>query len=319
MVEQKVAALYHLVRVPDCEGLKSSLIAFCKGYNILGGLIVADEGLNGTVAGNVEGIDSFIAFLRSNPLFCDIDVKFSFSGKEDSPFHRLRVRIKPELITMGVRDLNLDDDHRGVYLNSYEWNDMIKDPDVVVLDVRNTYETEIGSFQRALDPKTEKFGEFPTYVEECLMGKRDKKVAMFCTGGIRCEKASAYLKERCGFQDVYHLKGGILKYLEEIPVENSLFVGDCYVFDGRVSVQHGLKCGSFQACAACRHPLSPSDCKHEEYIEGIACGYCAPTLTPKQKIRAGERHLQMQLARKEGTTHLGNTCPQSKGRQQKKN
>lgn len=299
----KVMALYKFAALPEAEDLKAPLAEFCCARGIKGTLILAPEGINGTVAGAPEAIDALADYLfAAGPFGTRLEgaeVKYSFA--ETAPFLRMKVRLKPEIVTLRAPEA---DPSRivGTYVEPEDWNSLIERNDVVLVDTRNDYEVGLGTFQRALDPKTANFTEFKDYVAQNLDPKRDKKVAMFCTGGIRCEKASSYLLSQ-GFEEVFHLKGGILKYLEVIPEEQSRFAGECFVFDERVSVGHGLELGQATLCRACRHPLTEADRRHADYHEGVSCPHCIGD-TAKHNA-AAERQRQMDLARKRGRTHLG--------------
>ncbi|MDQ2075290.1 rhodanese-related sulfurtransferase [Marinimicrobium sp. ABcell2] len=300
-----VAALYKFASLPDYQQLSDPLKQQCERLGLKGTLLLAEEGINGTVAGSREGIDGLLDYLRSDPRLADVEHKEALH--EDMPFYRMKVKLKREIVTMGVE--GIDPRHVvGTYVAPQDWNQLISDPDVVVVDTRNHYEYAIGSFERALDPQTETFREFPEYVEQNLDPSKHKKVAMFCTGGIRCEKATAYLKQQ-GFDEVYHLQGGILKYLEEVPKEQSLWRGECFVFDNRVAVNHDLEQGSYDQCHGCRHPITEADKQSEFYMKGVSCPRCYDTLTEDQKTRFRERQKQMELARQRNQVHLGAPPP----------
>jgi UPF0176 protein len=301
MTKFVVAALYKFVPLSDIKGMKEDILRVCRKNGICGTLLLAHEGINGTIAGTREGIDAILAFLKSYPALTDMDLKESFA--EEEPFYRMKVRLKKEIVTIGIPEVN-PNETVGTYLAPEEWNKLISDPDTLLLDTRNDYEVQIGTFRRAVNPNTETFREFPAYVEKYLGNQKHKKVAMFCTGGIRCEKASSYMK-KMGFDEVYHLKGGILKYLEDMPSEKSLWEGECFVFDQRVAVKHGLELGSYELCPSCRHPIKAADKKNEKYIEGIACPHCHDTLSAEKKSAAAERHKQMKLAASRGEKHIG--------------
>jgi UPF0176 protein len=299
----KVMALYKFAALPDADALKTPLAQFCCNRGIKGTLILAPEGINGTVAGSSEAIEALADFLFGSGPFGQrlegAEVKYSFA--ETAPFLRMKVRLKPEIVTLRAPEAD-PSQVVGTYVEAEDWNRLIEQDDVVLIDTRNDYEVGLGTFQNALDPHTASFTEFKDYVAQNLDPKRDKKVAMFCTGGIRCEKASSYLLSQ-GFEDVFHLKGGILKYLETVPEAESRFDGECFVFDERVSVGHGLVPGSATLCRACRHPLTPEDRQHPDYHEGTACPHC---VGDEAKHRAAaERQHQMDLAKKRGTAHLG--------------
>ncbi len=295
----RVAALYRFCRVAAPEALKAPLAAFCCGRGIKGTLLLAKEGVNGTVAGPSQAIGELIRQLEE--IFGPVEMKFS--DATEMPFHRMKVRLKKEIVTMGVDDIDPLAD-AGAYVEPQDWNALISQEDTVVVDTRNDYEVALGSFENALDPATASFREFPRWVEENLTNLEGKKVAMFCTGGIRCEKATAYLRSR-GFAEVYHLKGGILKYLEAVPEEESLFRGECFVFDERVSVVHGLAEGEAELCRGCRRPLTVEDRKSLFYKEGVACAWCHDKRDEDDRARYAERHRQVRLAEKRGVRHIG--------------
>lgn len=301
----KVAALYHFVALSDFESLRQPLTEFCKAHEIKGTLLLAREGINGTVAGHPPQIDALIDYLKQGNIFKNrfdgIDVKYSYSDK--APFRRMKVRLKEEIVTLRAPEAD-PTVQVGTYVTAQDWNEIISDPDMVVIDTRNDYEVEIGSFKGALDPKTASFTEFKEWVAEHLNPEQNKKVAMFCTGGIRCEKASSFMLAH-GFEEVYHLKGGILKYLEECSSEESLWDGGCFVFDERVAVGHDLEPLDYLLCHACRQPLSVEDRAHEDYELGVQCPYCINVRTEKERARARERQKQMVLAQKTGIAHLG--------------
>jgi UPF0176 protein len=303
-----VAALYQFVRLPDYEALREPLLSKCSEEGIMGTLLLAAEGINGTIAGNRESVDRLLAYLKEDERFAGVEHKESFYA--EMPFYRMKVKLKREIVTMGVE--GIDPNHIvGTYVEPKDWNDLISDPDVTVVDTRNYYEYAIGSFKGAKDPKTTTFREFPEYVEKNLDPSKNKKVAMFCTGGIRCEKSTAYLKEQ-GFDEVYHLKGGILKYLEDVPKENSLWEGECFVFDNRVAVDHDLEKGSYDQCHGCRHPITEEDKLSEYYLAGISCPRCYEHQTPEQKQRFSERQKQIQLAKKRQQHHIGSQAASAK-------
>ncbi|MFM2370877.1 MAG: hypothetical protein RIS85_599 [Pseudomonadota bacterium] len=300
-----VAALYRFSRFEDCASLQASLEQLCREQGIRGTLLIAGEGINGTIAGTPEGIAQVVRHIRGLPDCADLDVKYSSAAA--MPFYRMKVRLKREIVTMGQPDI----DPRaivGTYVDPQDWNALIADPDTIVIDTRNDYEVAAGTFERAIDPKTATFREFPDWFRAeraRLLGEgKPPKVAMFCTGGIRCEKSTAFLKQE-GVEDVYHLKGGILKYLEEVPAENSLWHGECFVFDERVTVGHGLAQGTHTLCRACRRPLDAEDRHSALYEEGVACPACYDERTDAQRASARERHRQTLLAAKRGQEHIG--------------
>jgi len=296
-----VAALYKFVRLDDFEQLREPLLALMLVQNVRGTLLLANEGINGTIAGPRAGIDAVLGWLREDPRLADLEHKESFH--DEHPFLRTKVKLKKEIVTMGVEGI---DPNRtvGTYLSPEEWNAVISDPETLLIDTRNDYEVEVGTFKGAINPETRTFREFPDYVKDTLDPAKHKKVAMFCTGGIRCEKSTAYLKEQ-GFDEVYHLKGGILKYLEEMPREDSLWEGECFVFDERVTVDHDLNPGEFDQCHACRRPISDEEKASEKFQLGVSCPKCYDESSPEQKARFAERQKQIELARARGRQHRG--------------
>ncbi|MGH1367989.1 MAG: rhodanese-related sulfurtransferase [Maritimibacter sp.] len=296
-----VCALYHFTPFPDPAAIQAPLLALCEAQGITGSLLLAREGINGTVAGRADAIDALVAHIRALPGCADFEYKLS-SAKE-KPFGRMKVRLKNEIVTMGQPDV----DPRaavGNYCTPEEWNTLIQAEDVVVIDTRNDYEVSIGTFEGAIDPKTESFREFPAWWQDNKDRFHNKRVAMFCTGGIRCEKSTNYLMSQ-GVEDVFHLKGGILKYLEEVPREESLWNGECFVFDGRVSVGHGLEEGPHELCHACRRPLLPADKARPEYEAGVSCHQCIDQFDEARRDRFRERQHQIALAKKRGENHMG--------------
>ncbi len=289
-----VAALYKFVTLEDFAALRVPLLAAMKVHGVKGTLLLAQEGINGTISGSRAAIDAFLAVLKADRRFADIEHKESFCA--ENPFYRSKVKLKKEIVTIGVDGV---DPNRqvGTYVAPAEWNELIADPDVLVLDTRNGYEVAIGTFEGAADPGIASFGEFPEYVGKTLDPARHRKVAMFCTGGIRCEKASSYMQSR-GFREVYHLKGGILKYLEEVPQAQSKWRGECFVFDHRVAVGHGLAPSAIEMCHGCRMPLEPGDKASPFYEEGVSCPKCFAGLSEKSKASARERQKQIDLAKK---------------------
>lgn len=267
-----VAALYKFVQLQDCSDLRDRLQSHCEQFQIKGTLLLAPEGINGTVAGSRSAIHALLRELRSDPRLADLEHKESFA--EHMPFGRMKVRIKREIVTLG-QPLADPTCQVGTYVDPADWNRLIQDPEVLVLDTRNDYEYAIGSFEGAIAPGTRSFREFPDFVQERLKAAPPRKIATFCTGGIRCEKATAYLLEQ-GFTEVYHLKGGILKYLEQIPAEASLWQGDCFVFDERVSVGQGLRPGSATLCPACGWAVSAEQRASSQFAAGKYCPHCYP-------------------------------------------
>jgi UPF0176 protein len=283
-----VATFYKFVRLANLAEMQTTLLDYCTEQAIRGTILLAAEGINGTIAGSSDAIEQVLAFLRTDPRLADLEHKASFA--EAMPFDRLKVRLKSEIVTLGMPEVD-PSQQVGTYVEPKDWNAIISDPEVIVIDTRNQYEVEIGTFRGALNPKTESFRQFPDYVQQNFDPSRHKKVAMFCTGGIRCEKASAFMLSQ-GFQEVYHLKGGILKYLEDVPAEDSLWQGECFVFDQRVAVQHGLALGNHEMCLSCGHPISDADKASADYEAGISCPHCIAELTPEKRRRQTARHPQ---------------------------
>ncbi|SFV89468.1 Rhodanese domain protein UPF0176 [hydrothermal vent metagenome] len=301
-----VCALYQFVRLDDFEAFQPPLRALLLNLDIKGTILLALEGLNGTVAGTQQSIDKLVQFLADDGRFNRLEIKFSQSEK--LPFKRLKVKLKKEIVTLGVA--NIDPlSSVGTYVKPQDWNALISDPDVVLIDTRNDYEYGIGSFQGAINPNTETFREFPTYTKKHLEQYRHKKVAMFCTGGIRCEKSTAYLKSQ-GFKSVYHLQGGVLKYLETVDEADSLWNGECFVFDERVAVKHNLAQGQYDQCHACRYPITDTDKQHPHYEKGVSCPRCHGTRSEAQINRYQERQHQIELAKARGEEHIGDNAAQ---------
>jgi UPF0176 protein len=296
-----VVALYKFVPLPDYREMREPLLTFCRDHQLRGTLLLAEEGINGTVAGTREAVDALLERLRSDPRLEDMEHKESLH--EARPFLRMKVKLKKEIVTLGVE--GIDPNRRvGTYVEADQWNALVDDPGVTLLDTRNEYECAIGSFRGAVDPGIRNFRDFPGWVSANLDPAEHRRVAMFCTGGIRCEKASAFLLEQ-GFETVYHLRGGILKYLEETPVEDSAWEGECFVFDDRVAVDQGLRRGSYDQCHACRHPISAEDRRSEYYDPGVSCPHCHASSSDAQRERFAERQKQIRLARERGEAHLG--------------
>ena len=296
-----ICAMYKFVTLEDYKDIRQPLWDFMEDNSIKGTLLLAHEGINGTVSGSREAIDALLAWLNKDDRINPISYKESY--EDSQPFYRTKVKLKKEIVTMGVEDI----DPRktvGTYVKPAQWNDLISDPDVTVIDTRNDYEIEIGTFKHAINPDTETFREFPKYVSENLDPQKNKKVAMFCTGGIRCEKSTAYLKEQ-GFDEVYHLEGGILKYLEEVPKEESLWQGDCFVFDNRVAVNHDLEKSHYDQCYACRLPITEEDKLSDKYEQGVSCPRCYGTHSEAQIARFKEREKQIALAKARKEEHIG--------------
>ncbi len=298
-----VAALYKFVSLPDYEDLQQPLLSCCRENDVMGTILLASEGINGTIAGPPEGIRNVLGFLRSDERMTDLVHKESWS--EESPFYRMKVRLKREIVTMGVPEID-PNETVGTYVDAQEWNDLISDPNVVLVDARNDYEVAIGTFKGAIDPHTKSFRELPDWLRGQFADRANTKVAMFCTGGIRCEKSTAFLRSE-GFDDVYHLRGGILKYLETVPEDESLWEGECFVFDQRVAVKHGLEQGSYDQCFACRMPISEEEMQSEMYVKGVSCPHCYDEHSEERKKRFADRQKQIELARQRGEQHIGAT------------
>ncbi|MBT3559321.1 MAG: rhodanese-related sulfurtransferase [Rhodospirillales bacterium] len=301
MTDYLVAALYKFVRLDDFEALQQPLLQKCKDEDVMGTLLLAREGINGTIAGPEKGIRAVLAYLRAEPRLSALEHKESWAS--EAPFLRMKVRLKQEIVTMGEPDID-PVNAVGTYVAPEDWNDLISDPDVVVVDTRNDYEVEIGTFKGAINPNTTSFREFPQWVQDSDILKTNKRVAMFCTGGIRCEKSTAYLRAQ-GVEEVFHLHGGILKYLETVPEQESLWDGECFVFDQRVSVGHALVEGSYDMCHACRHAISDEDKQSPHYVPGVSCPKCHDAHSAKQKKRYADRQKQMDLAKRRNAPHLG--------------
>jgi UPF0176 protein len=300
-MEQTVATFYQFAHLPDCLDWQKKLRTRCKKFNVLGTIILAEEGINATISSSVDGIEAIMDFIKKDPRFTNLTYRLSITPRQT--FYRIRVAVRDEIVTLGDSSIN-PNEQVGKYVEPENWNDIITDPEITVIDTRNDYEIEIGSFKNAVDPDTQTFGQWDEYVEKKLSDHKEKKIAMFCTGGIRCEKASSHLIKR-GFKEVYHLKGGILNYLEKIEPENSLWDGECFVFDHRVSVVHGLKDGNAKICFGCRWPLQEKDLESEKYEPGVCCPHCADKLDPVRRASLEERNRQIQIARNKKRDHLG--------------
>jgi len=305
MTQFTVAALYKFVSLPDYVELRDPLQALCVANDVFGTILLAEEGINGTVAGPDESIAALLAYLRADSRFADVQPKYSWT--DEMPFLRMKVRLKKEIVTMGEPDID-PNDVCGVRVDAKKWNELVSDPETLVIDTRNEYEVELGTFANALSPHTETFRQFPEYVRKELKPSEHKRVAMFCTGGIRCEKATAFMLKE-GFDEVYHLDGGILKYLEtvaepEAKLDNH-WQGECFVFDDRVSVDAELNPGEYLQCHACRRPLHPSEIESPDYQMGVSCPHCIDQVSEKKKAGLRERQLQIELARERGEQHLG--------------
>ena len=296
-----VCTMYKFVTLNDYHRLKQPLLRLMRDQQIRGTILLAQEGMNGTLAGTRVAIDALLSFLHQDPRLAALSHQESFT--KDMPFLRSRVKLKKEIVTMGIA--NIDPKHSaGTYVKPKDWNTLISDPDVLVVDTRNDYEIQVGAFKHAINPVTGSFRDLPHYVDKHLDPKKHKKIAMYCTGGIRCEKSTAYMKAQ-GFDEVYHLEGGILKYLKDIPEKDSLWQGECFVFDNRVTVNHQLKKGQYDQCHACRMPITDKDKNSDYYQHGISCPHCFNKTTSSQKARFTEREKQMRLAKERGEAHIG--------------
>jgi len=295
------AAFYKFVELPDFKSLREPLLMQCERVGAKGTILLAEEGINGTIAGDAQTVHAVLAYLRSDPRLADLEHKES--SATEMPFYRMKVRLKKEIVTLGVPGVNAAR-MAGKYVTPQEWNKLLDDPDVVFVDVRNDYEVELGTFKGALNPHTKSFSEFPQWVEEQEQLRKKPKVAMFCTGGIRCEKSTAYMR-MAGFDQVYHLQGGILKYLEVIPEQENRWEGECFVFDERVAIGHGLKQGKYELCRSCRMPLSDADKTSPQYVAGVSCPKCFESKSEEKKRGLAERHRQVELAKQRNDAHIG--------------
>ena len=298
-----ITALYKFVELEDYQSLRNELFELCTNNGMKGTLLLAHEGINGTVAGSEQATQVLMDYFLADQRLADISTKRSYA--DETPFYRMKVRLKKEIVTIGLPEV----DPRakvGEYVKPKDWNELISDPEVFLIDTRNDYEFEVGTFNGAINPNTNNFREFPEYIHKNYDPDKHKKIAMFCTGGIRCEKASSYLLDQ-GFEDVFHLEGGILKYLEEVEKEKSLWQGECFVFDQRVTVNHDLRPGGFDQCHGCRRPISGEDKQSDKYLKGVSCPKCYDKLSEDQKTRFAERQKQIELARQRGEDHMGKT------------
>ena len=298
-----VATFYKFVKVDDLVALQDQLYAICNKNNVMGTILIANEGVNGTISAKPREIEKTLISIQKDDRFSEIEIKYSSANKQ--PFHKMRVRLKKEIVTIGLPEIN-PNKTVGTYVKPEEWNDIISDPDVILIDTRNKFEIKIGSFKNALDPRTTSFRDFPEWVKKFKQDKTNtnKKIAMYCTGGIRCEKASSLMKEE-GFNEVYHLQGGILKYLEQIEKEKSLWEGECFVFDDRVCLTENLEVGSYKMCFACRMPITEDELNDDRYEEGISCLYCYDKTTKDKKDRFESRQKQIELSKLRGEKHIG--------------
>ena len=300
MTNYLVAAFYKFVSLPDFEDKKTQIEHVAVQNGIMGTILLASEGINGTVSGPEEGLRALLASIKEDPRLADLEHKESWA--EENPFYRMKVRLKKEIVTLGVEGVS-PTKMVGDYVSPEEWNELISDPKVTVIDTRNDYEVAIGTFKNAINPETNSFREFPDWLDAQKNLPKDAKIAMFCTGGIRCEKSTSLLKER-GYENVFHLDGGILKYLENVPESESMWDGECFVFDQRVSVGHGLRQGPYDLCHACRFPITEAEKQADTYAPGISCPHCHDKMSEQQKARFTERQHQIELAKVRGDDHI---------------
>ncbi len=298
-----VAALYQFVELPDFRTIRAPLLDTCMSHGLRGTLLLAEEGINGTIAGTREGIDVVKQWLDADGRFDRLEYKESLMDAEGVPFYRMKVKLKKEIVTLGVPGIS-PKMKVGRYVMPEDWNALITDPEIITIDTRNDYEYEVGTFKGAINPETKTFREFPEWVADNLDPKKHKKVAMFCTGGIRCEKSTSYLLEQ-GFEEVYHLKGGVLNYFEQVPHTESRWEGECFVFDNRVTVNHQLETGEFDQCHACRRPITKDDKTRPEFVMGVQCHYCVDEYSDAQRERFRMRQQQIELAESRGERHVG--------------
>lgn len=300
----KIAAFYKFASLPDYQERREPLRAYCESQGVKGTILLAAEGINSTIAGPSEGLEKVLEYIQSDPAIGKLTIKYSEAS--EIPFYRMKVRLKKEIVRLGRPDVN-PNDQVGEYVDPEDWNELISDPTVTLIDTRNDYECDLGTFEGAANPHTKNFREFPEYVETELSDKKDQPIAMFCTGGIRCEKSTALLLKK-GFKKVYHLNGGILNYLEKVDPADSLWQGDCFVFDNRVTVNHQLEPGDFDMCHACRHAISEEDKLSPKYQEGISCPHCFESLSAEQRERAAQRQKQIEISQKLHRKHIGMTA-----------
>ena len=303
MSQLVVAALYQFVELPDYRSIRVPLLDTCKSHGLRGTLLLAEEGINGTIAGTREGINSVKQWLDADGRFDCLEYKESLTDAEGAAFYRMKVKLKKEIVTLGVPGIS-PKMKVGRYVMPEDWNALIKDPETITIDTRNDYEYEVGTFKGAINPETKTFREFPEWVADNLDPKKHKKVAMFCTGGIRCEKSTSYLLEQ-GFEEVYHLKGGVLNYFEQVPHTESTWEGECFVFDNRITVNHQLEPGEFDQCHACRRPITNEDKTRPEFVMGVQCHQCIDEYSDAQRKRFRMRQHQIELAESRGERHIG--------------
>ncbi|WP_053228236.1 rhodanese-related sulfurtransferase [Spirochaeta cellobiosiphila] len=288
MSKYVIAALYQFKDFPEYKEEKSGLLHFCKKWHINGTLLLASEGINGTVAGSEKAIEALRVYIENTLGFTNLEYKLSYQESGKPPFYKMKVKLKKEIVTMGIEGMD-PTTMAGTYVSPSEWNELIQDPEVLLIDTRNSYEFKIGTFKGAMDPQTRYFRQFPDWVRQKVLPQKPKKVAMFCTGGIRCEKATSFLKSE-GVEEVYHLKGGILKYIEDIDASESLWEGECFVFDNRVSVNQELEPGIHRVCYGCGEPLTKLEIESDLYEEGISCPHCYDSLTEETRQRLNQRN-----------------------------
>ena len=298
-----VAAFYQFAELPDYRELRPAVLDVCTSNRIRGTLLLAEEGINGTIAGTREGIDAVRAWLDLDGRFGRLEYKESLMDADSVPFYRMKVKLKKEIVTLGVPGIS-PKLKAGRYVMPEDWNELINDPETITIDTRNDYEYEVGTFKGAINPETKTFREFPEWVADNLDPKKHKKIAMFCTGGIRCEKSTSYLLEK-GFEEVYHLKGGVLNYFEQVPHTESIWEGECFVFDNRVTVNHQLEPGEFDQCHACRRPITKEDKTRSEFVMGVQCHHCIDEYSDAQRERFLMRQQQIELAESRGERHVG--------------
>jgi UPF0176 protein len=314
MSQLVVAALYQFVELPDYRAIRAPLLETCMSHRLRGTLLLAEEGINGTIAGKREGIDAVKQWLDADGRFDRLEYKESLMDDEGIPFYRMKVKLKKEIVTLGIPGIS-PKMKVGRYVMPEDWNELINDPDTIMIDTRNDYEYEVGTFKGAINPETKTFRDFPEWVADNLNPKKHKKVAMFCTGGIRCEKSTSYLLEQ-GFEEVYHLKGGVLNYFEQVPHTESTWEGECFVFDNRVTVNHKLEPGKFDQCHACRRPITDEDKRRSEFVLGVQCHQCVDEHSDAQRERFRMRQKQTDLAKSRGERHIGLDAQTIKKRQE---
>jgi UPF0176 protein len=307
----KVVSFYRFLDLEDAKGLGESLQTLCDEQGLLGTILVADEGINGTIAGSREAVQTVFTWLQSTLSLAE-PIEARWTDADEAPFRRMRVRLKKEIVTLGLPDIK-PQRSTGRHISPDEWNKLISDPKTLVIDTRNHYEIEVGTFPNAIDPDTDSFREFPAFAEQLSEADRERPVAMFCTGGIRCEKATALMLE-LGFKDVSQLKGGVLNYLEQVKEKDNCWSGECFVFDSRVAIDRDLAEGGYVQCHGCRRPLNNQDLESADYREGVSCPKCIGDLDEERAVRLEERQRQVRLARERGEAHIGAVLPKSKSK-----